>query len=275
MDSKIKINKKYIDSIFGQVHIREAIPEEIKKVPILFFHASPLSGEIYDELLPLIGKDRIAIAPDTPGYGMSDPPTTVPTIDDYANAFSDLLNKLNIGSVDLVGYATGSFIASSLASIRPDVVRRVVLFSAPIIDDSERKRLGDKFGEIIPPKSDGGHLIELWEQVYGPRGPKQTVEDCMKIFHDHIRAPAHRKPWAPRAAFLYPLSETLKKISQPIVIYNIANDVHKPTLAAKKYINNGKLVEIPSWGHGFLQNETKEVEKILRLFFDRKIAETI
>ena len=275
MDSKTIINKKYVDGTFGQVHIRETIPENIKQTPVLFFHASPLSGEIYDELLPLIGIDRIAIAPDTPGYGMSDPPETIPTIDDYGEAFSELLNKLSLHKVDLVGYATGSFIASSLASIRPDIVRRLVLFSAPIIDDVERKKLGDKFGEIIPPKDDGSHLIELWKQVYEPRGPKQTVEDCMKIFHDHIRAPTHMKPWAPRAAFLYPLSETLKKITQPTVIYNIANEVHNPTLAAKKYINNGKLVEIPSWGHGFLQNETKEVDRILRLFFDGKNAETI
>jgi pimeloyl-ACP methyl ester carboxylesterase len=269
------IRKEYIEGLYGQIHIRKSIPIEKSKRPIVCFHASPLSGEIYDELILLIGKDRVVIAPDTPGYGMSDPPNNFPTIDDYAIIFSELLDTLNLNEVDVVGYATGSFIASALAALRPDAVRRVVLFSAPIIDDKERKKLGNRFGKIITPKSDGTHLIKLWKQVYEPRGPKQTLEDCMKIFPDHIRAPEKNKPWAPQAAFIHPLSKNLKEIKQPIVIYNIANDVHDSTALACDYINNGKLIEIPTWGHGFLQNETKEVNKILRLFFDKKKPVTI
>ena len=91
------------------------------------FHASPLSGQSYEHFLEIIGQDRLAIAPDTPGYGMSDAPDQPINISDYAAAMVHLLDKLGITETDLMGYATGSFIAAELARQRPDMVRRILL----------------------------------------------------------------------------------------------------------------------------------------------------
>lgn len=264
----VRIKKQYIDGMFGQLHLRWVEPVEPTCPPVLWFHASPLSGLIFEDVLTRIGSDRFAIAPDTPGYGMSDAPQEPPGIQTYARAFSKLIDDLDLSTVDLVGYATGSVIAAELARQRPDAVRRLVLFSAPVINDDDRRALGDRFGHAIEPQPDGTHLLQLWDQVYAGRGPGQTAELCMHVFPEHIRANGEQKPWAPRAAFEFHLEEALQALTQPLVIYNIATEVHGSTLRAEPYVEPGTIIDQPDWGHGFLQTQPDDTAKLVRDFLD-------
>ena len=271
MQTKLpEIQKSYINGLFGQLHIRESVSEVQNKIPVMCLHASPLSGLIYEELLVMLGQDRHTIAPDTPGYGMSDPPLMQPNIEYYAEAFYKLLDTLKIDTLDLVGYATGSVIAIALADLCPDRIRRMVLFSAPVFTDEDRNSFQGRFGEIIIPEPSGKHLLPLWHQVYDGRGPGQTLDLCMHVFSEHIRASTDAKPWAPRAAFEYKLDQTLNRIKQPLVIYNLPNEVFESTERAGKYINNGSLISLNDWGHGFLQTKTNDTNILIRKFFECK-----
>lgn len=262
------VRKRYTDGLFGQLHLRVAEPPQANRPPVLCLHVSPLSGLVFEDLLSCIGTDRSAIAPDTPGYGMSDPPPEMPDIPAYAQAFSHLIDSMNLETVDLVGYATGSVIAAELARQRPDVVRRLALFSAPVINDDDRRTLGDRFGHVIKPKPDGSHLLPLWDQVFGGRGPNQTAALCHHVFTEHIRADGDKKPWAPRAAFEFRLENALAALTQPMVIYNIATEVHGSTLRAAPHVKPGTIVELPDWGHGFLQTRPKDAAALIRDFLD-------
>ena len=271
--SEIRVRKDYVEGVFGAVHVRCSDPAAHDKTPVLCFHASPLSGLIYEDLIARLGSDRLVVAPDTPGYGMSDAPETPPDIPTYAKAFSHLIDVLKFKHVDLVGYATGSVIASELARRRPQAIRRLVLFSAPVIDDDDRKTLGDRFGHVIEPQPNGSHLIPLWHQVYDGRGPGQTAALCMHVFPEHIRAEEDKKPWAPRAAFNFRLGETLSALTQPLVIYNIATEVHDSTRRSEPYVKPGTIVELPDWGHGFLQTRPDDTAALIRAFLDKNEGE--
>lgn len=269
-----RVRKSYVSGLFGQMHIRLTTPQQDTHVPVLCLHVSPLSGIVYEDLLARIGTDRVAVAADTPGYGMSDPPHERPSITDYAQAFSHLIDELGFETVDLVGYATGSVIATELARLRPEAVRRIALFSAPILNQADRDALGGRFGHAIEAQPDGSHLIPLWKQVHDGRGPGQTPELCMLVFPDHIRAPGARKPWAPRAAFEFPLDDALSAITQPTVVYNIATEVHDSTARAAQYLRTGPVIDLPDWGHGFLQTRPDDTATLVRRFFDLDEPET-
>lgn len=268
------IRKQYVEGLFGQMHIRLTAPEQAQHTPVLCLHVSPLSGLVYEDLLARIGTDRLAVAADTPGYGMSDAPQERPTITDYAKAFSHLIDQLGFEDVDLVGYATGSVIAAELARLRQDAVRRVVLFSAPVLDQADRDALGGRFGHAIEAQPDGSHLIPLWKQVHDGRGPEQTAELCMLVFPEHIRAQGERKPWAPRAAFEFPLDEALAAMTQPTVVYNLNNEVHDSTTRAAQHLNTGPVIDLPDWGHGFLQTRPDDTATLVRRFLDSDEPET-
>ncbi len=70
---------------------------------------------MFEPLLAHMGTDRLALAPDTPGYGLSDPPPAPLSIPDYAAALGDAVDALDLGEIDLMGAHTGSRIAVEFA----------------------------------------------------------------------------------------------------------------------------------------------------------------
>ena len=113
------LRRDYATGRFGQMHYRYARPATpTGKRPLLMFHMSPYSSFIYEIFAGEMGRDRLAIAIDTPGFGASDPTPAAPEIGDYAGAMEELLDALDLAEVDVMGYHTGSKIAVELARMR-------------------------------------------------------------------------------------------------------------------------------------------------------------
>ena len=74
-----KIRRAYVNGPYGQMHVRIAGGGRAYR-PLICFHLSPLSGVVYENWISEMGRDRMAVAIDTPGYGMSDHPPQPPTI---------------------------------------------------------------------------------------------------------------------------------------------------------------------------------------------------
>lgn len=98
--ARVKVNRGYVDARFGQVHFRIARPiDDAGKVPLLCFHMSPHSSRVYAGFLAAMGVDRVAVAPDTPGFGESDAPAQPPSVEDYAAAMGDVIDALELGNL--------------------------------------------------------------------------------------------------------------------------------------------------------------------------------
>lgn len=264
---KPNVYRHYAASRYGQLHMRIAEPSAPSARPLLCFHLSPISGVIYDSWLPEMGKDRIVIAPDTPGYGMSDPPATPPTIADFAAVMGELAESRGYETFDVMGYHTGSKICVELARQRPAQVAHLLLVSAPVYTAEELEGQYAAMGHKVVAKPDGSHLVEQWQGMWGWRGPDQTPESLMPHFADAIRGGEHR-PWGHRAAFSYTYPENLADVKQPILVLNTNDDLTVPTARVAEYLVNGRVLDLPNWGHGFLDSQTEAAAKIARDFFD-------
>ena len=95
-ESEVALKRAYGEHTNGQMHFRIAQPKAAEHNPLVCVHMSPSSGSIFDTLLREMGLDRIAIAPDTPGFGDFDPPDNPPEIADFARANFSLLDQLDI-----------------------------------------------------------------------------------------------------------------------------------------------------------------------------------
>ena len=62
------IRARYIDTPGGQLHCREWLPAVARRRPLLCLHPAPFSGLFYTTALPLLGRERVVLAPDYPGY---------------------------------------------------------------------------------------------------------------------------------------------------------------------------------------------------------------
>ena len=167
-DAARGLRMAYADGPWGQIHYRQVAPARppASGLPLLCLHASPLSSLVYDHWLLEIGRDRIAVAPDTPGYGSSAAPPARPAIGDYAEAMLRFMDELGLRQVDVMGYHTGALTSVELARRHPERVRhvvqssfagrRVVIFSggpatadAAVLDEARAIREGGGFGSII------------------------------------------------------------------------------------------------------------------------------
>ena len=263
-----RVRRSYLDSRFGQLHLRACAPSAPSRRPLLCFHLSPVSGAIYETLLLEMGRDRIAIAPDTPGYGASDPPPVAPGIADYAVAMGEMMDMLGIEEADCLGFHTGSKIALELALQRPQAIRHLALISTPVYSDDELAAMRREFAPMRV-REDGGHLLDYWRSLVELRGPGQTAEMIMQYYPDHMRGGAHRH-WGHQAAFEYSYPENLPRAHQPILVLNNHDDLVRFTPRAMPFIRNGRLLDRPDWGHGFLDLHAVEFCAILREFFDQE-----
>jgi pimeloyl-ACP methyl ester carboxylesterase len=260
--------RAYADGPYGQIHYRFAGVNS-GKPPLLCLHPSPLSGIVYENWIVEMGRDRYAMAADTPGYGGSDAPPAKPEIADYAAAMVRFLDSNNLGVVDLMGYHTGSLISVEIARQYPDRVRRVVMISAPLPDEKANAEYAKFIND--PPQTFDELLSSTLQRIRTiGRGLFRDVSDdrYWDITLERMRR-FRTSNWGFRAAFNYDLSKTLPLVNQPILVLNPQDDLWDQTPKAKQYLKNGHIHDLPGWTHGHLDAHTQEMAAIVREFLDR------
>lgn len=262
----MNVRRTYVDGRYGQLHVRIAGQAPHARRPLLCFHLSPVSGVIYDKWLAEMGRDRLALAPDTPGYGMSDPPPSVPTIADYAAAMGDLADALVPGEFDVMGYHTGSKIAVELARQRPAQVRHLVLMSTPIYTDDDLAAMRVTTS-VAPVAADGRFLVEAWQTVLRYQDRRATPESTLRQFPWHLMG-GERRDWGYRAAFGYSYPENIVDVTAPILVFNPQDDLWAYTPRIQPYLKKGRVRDLPGWSHQLLDFSTADMAAMVRGFLD-------
>jgi pimeloyl-ACP methyl ester carboxylesterase len=98
--------------------------------PLLLLHGGQgfLPGQAYVRLL---SERRRLLAPSHPGFGRSDLPDWLVTPDDIAYIYLELMDRLGLDTVDLVGASLGGWIAAEMATKAPERFSKLVL-AAPV-----------------------------------------------------------------------------------------------------------------------------------------------
>jgi pimeloyl-ACP methyl ester carboxylesterase len=247
----VRVRRSYFDCRCGQLHVRTAFPSSggfDEHTTLVCFHASPLSSRAYAKFLPHMARDRSVYAPDTPGFGESDPPPTKPSIADYAAAMSDFLDQMRFREVDLLGYHTGALIATELAIQRPEQIRRVVLTALPIFTAQQREAFMARVNAARIEES-GGHLTREWSEALARRGPGMTIEAVADYFAEKLRNGPNAW-WGGSAAHQYATVERLPLLRQPVLVLRPKDHTWDLSLQARQLIRGVKLVDLPDFGFG-------------------------
>jgi len=104
--------------------------------PILLVHGFIVAGaETFQPWASTQLGDRSLILPDLLGYGHSQRiPVSGPwySLRSYANGLAEMLDRLGVAQVDIVGHSYGGAVAAEFALDHPDRVRRIVFMDAGI-----------------------------------------------------------------------------------------------------------------------------------------------
>jgi len=147
-----------------QTHYRRAGSGE----PLILLHPSPLSSSWMEPMIGVLRDSVDAIAPDTPGYGASDPlPEPATALAPYTRWLREFVRELGLQRVGLYGSATGAQIAIEFARAYPHVTRFALLDNVAHFRAEERERMLAPYFPDLSPRADGRHLQTAWSMVRG------------------------------------------------------------------------------------------------------------
>lgn len=132
---------------------------------VILLHQSPQNSRAMIPWIERLSKHYAVFAPDTPGFGFSDPLALAqPTIPDYAAALNALMDALGIERAMINGIHTGAVTALRFSLDYPERVAALVCDGYARFNTDERQKLLNGYLPPFEPEWNGGHLLWLWSR---------------------------------------------------------------------------------------------------------------
>lgn len=109
-------------------------------LPLVFLHAFPFDGRMWEPQDPSLGASRTVLVPDLLGFGATPLPPGPVGLDRQADAVVDYLDLEGISRAAICGLSMGGYIALALAEQHPGRIASLVLADTRATADSEATR---------------------------------------------------------------------------------------------------------------------------------------
>jgi haloalkane dehalogenase len=228
-----------------QLHYRCAGARELPA--LLLLHQSPSSSAMYAPLMEQLADRFFLVAPDTPGFGGSDPLEStmgdVLEIADYARVIDEFVTALGIAPCGVFGHHTGAAIAVQLEHDYPGTCAAMAL-SGPTLLSQEQKRSLPQLATPLPPDPQGAHLLGMWQRLRDkdPEAPLAlTQRELLSAF-----ASGESYPASYAAVTRQDFAGQLRGIECPVLVFAGDQDplyaAVAPTVA---HLPRGRAISLP------------------------------
>ncbi|NKB83192.1 alpha/beta fold hydrolase [Brucella grignonensis] len=152
-----------------------------KGSPILLIHGGLSDQHVWDAQLPILARDHTVIVADSRGQGRSTRTTDPLSYELMADDYVALLDYLNIGKVDLVGWSDGGIIGIDIAMRYPERLKSLFAQAANVTPEGSTgyvlaRAEGKPLPELRHYESIDKEIHALWANE-----PNYTAEDLSKI----------------------------------------------------------------------------------------------
>lgn len=240
--------RSYADGPFGQVHFRDTGTG----FPLVLCPQAPQTSRQFTNVYALLQRRGIrAIGVDMPGFGESDAPGFVPTIEDWAATVPAVLDHLGLEQADVLGHHTGALVATEVALQFPSQVRRLILNGPLPLSEAQRLAFLDwvKEAEIdFVFQADGSHLLNVYKvrnDLYGSNACPETITRYV------IEQFSGYGPFwtGHHAAFLYDHAKTLAEIRHPcLILTNSGDQIYENAVKARDIRPDFAFTELEGGG---------------------------
>jgi pimeloyl-ACP methyl ester carboxylesterase len=163
------MKRGYADTPEGQIHYYVHGRGE----PLLLLHETPRSARSFAPIMRRLGGKFRCFAPDTLGFGGSDPLPPKARMEDLARNMVHFLDALGIRRAQVLGFHTGNKIAAAMAAAYADRIGKVVLIGMThslVVSRKERDtaimNIVKKYMTAYRESPDGSHLMRAWAADY-------------------------------------------------------------------------------------------------------------
>ncbi|MYA19420.1 MAG: alpha/beta hydrolase [Chloroflexi bacterium] len=213
--------------------------------PVLVLHHSignPGWLPVYERL----AASRQVLVPDLPGYGQSERPEWAREPRDIAILLLQMLGKLGVGSVPVVGLGFGGWIAAEMATMDQQRVSSLVLVGAPGIQPDEGEILDQMLIDYHEYVQAGFSSAESYQAEFG-EDPAPEIRELW----DFSREMTARLTWKPYM-FNRRLPPLLEEVQTPTLLVWGADDAIVPMAVAQAYaaaLPNASIEVVADCGH--------------------------
>lgn len=156
------ISRGFVSIDGRQVHFRHAGSGPA----LLLIHQSPQNSRMWLPMIERFARHYTVIAPDTPGFGYSDPlPGKPMRIAEFGQATQAFADALGLQRYAVFGMHTGGLIATWLAWADPRRVGALVVDGYAAFTPEESATYGETYLPPFVPQWDGSHLRWLWSRM--------------------------------------------------------------------------------------------------------------
>ncbi len=213
--------------------------------PVLWLHGTDGLAE-WPQIIDRLAATHEVIAPDLPGFGESEAPGWIDDVSDLAYLHLDLIAKLGLGQLPIVGHSLGGWVALEMAVRCTRRLARLVLI-APAGIHVKGVRKADIF--MIDP-AEQAHLAYA-DQGFAAAAAQRAELAMNQDMAIANRVASARYGWNPR--FHNPrLGRWLHRVDVPTLIIwggedRVFDPAHAP--AMKQLIPGAQLAVIAGAGH--------------------------
>ena len=155
------ITRHYIDVGNRRVHYRRCGSGP----PLLMVHQSPRSSKEYEPLMHAWGAHFTCIAPDSPGFGQSDPLPPGPSVNEFADANIEFLDAMGLDRVHAYGFHSGGIILVTAVKRNPERFDALAVGGYAIWTAEESRIFSESYLPPFVPQHYGEHLVWLWNRI--------------------------------------------------------------------------------------------------------------
>ena len=289
IDTRVRYRTVEIDGI--KLFYREAGPSNAPMVVLL--HGFPASSFMYRDLMEQLAGRFHVIAPDYPGFGYSDTPSTQAfsyTFDHLADIIDKFTDRLDLDTYTLYMQDFGGPVGFRLASRHPERVSSLIIQNANAYEEG----LPDNFWKPVrtlwqdPSQANFDKIRDAamsdqaleWNYIHGVKELALVNPDSWVLQRTLVNRPGNKDIML---ALLYDYRANLgqyarwheyfRKHQPPTLIVWGRNDIIFPAEGARAYLHDLPRAELHllDTGHFALEDKGDEIARLMLDFFDRKL----
>ncbi len=191
--------------------------------------------------------ERFAVTvPDMPGYGQSERPEWAREPRDIAILLGELLDKLELEQVTLVGLGFGGFVAAEMATMNQGRLKRLVLIGSAGLQPDNGEIVDQMMVDFHEYVRAGFRDDAAYEKVFGVE-----LDKSVKELWDFSREMTARLTWKPYM-FNRRLPHTLQEVRVPTLLIWGSEDKIVPPVCADQFaraLPHARVEMIDGAGH--------------------------
>lgn len=240
-----------------RLHVRRVV--DPPALPVLLLHGLGVAGAVFQNFARRLLPHLAAVAPDLRGHGQSGAPPDGYLPSDYALDQITLIQDYLGAPVPVVGHSLGAIVGMTMAELRPDLVKWLVLLDPPLDRGARNGEIPEVYRlRHAPPGELEAYLLER-----NPGGGQLLADSLARLFRQ--ASDAAFEAMRGRADFRISKLQVRTLLIQADPAYGgVLGD--EAARAAAEALGDATLIKLPGATHAVHASRPDEVARAILEF---------